>query len=61
MRKAAVDKHHAGRGLPAAAWLHRYRIAWLGPEVVAALFLWALIVPESMAYAGTAGATPTID
>jgi sulfate permease, SulP family len=56
---APVDErpkaHSAGRALPALAWLSGYRASWFGPDVLAALVIWALIVPESMAYAGIAG------
>jgi len=43
------------RLLPIVRWLPGYRIAWLGPDVLAGLTVWALVVPESMAYAAIAG------
>ena len=46
------------RLLPAAGWLPRYRRAWLTGDVVAALTVWALLVPEALAYAGIAGVPP---
>jgi len=44
-----------GRVLPILRWLPGYRTAWLGPDVLAGLTVWALVVPESMAYAAIAG------
>ena len=41
------------RGLP--AWLHGYDRAWLPADVMAGLTIWALMVPQAMAYAGIAG------
>ena len=41
------------RGLP--AWLHGYDRAWLPVDVMAGLTIWALMVPQAMAYAGIAG------
>ena len=46
------------RLLPAAAWLPHYDRAWLRGDVVAALTVWALLVPEGLAYAGIAGVPP---
>jgi len=46
------------RLLPAAGWLPRYRRAWLTGDIVAALTVWALLVPEGLAYAGIAGVPP---
>ena len=46
------------RFLPIAAWLPRYDRAWLRFDVVAALTTWALVVPQSIAYAQIAGLPP---
>jgi high affinity sulfate transporter 1 len=46
------------RLLPAAGWLPKYRRAWLTGDVLAALTVWALLVPEGLAYAGIAGVPP---
>lgn len=43
------------RWVPMAGWLPRYRRAWLTADVLAGLTVWALIVPEAMAYANVAG------
>jgi sulfate permease, SulP family len=41
--------------LPVLAWLPRYRAEWLLADVLAGLALWAVMVPEGMAYAGIVG------
>ena len=46
------------RLLPAAGWMPAYRRAWLTGDVLAALTVWALLVPEGLAYAGIAGVPP---
>jgi len=35
--------------LPILAWLPNYDKSWFRPDVIAALTLWALLVPEAMA------------
>lgn len=44
--------------LPILSWLRSYQRSWLRPDVLAALTIWALLVPEAMAYAGIAGMPP---
>ncbi len=44
--------------LPARDWLPRYERRWLGPDIVAAAAVWAVLVPEGMAYASLAGLPP---
>ncbi len=41
--------------LPILEWLPAYNKAWLRPDLIAALTLWAVLVPEAMAYADLAG------
>jgi len=36
-------------------WLRRYDRAWLPTDALAGLTIWALMVPQAMAYAGIAG------
>ena len=36
-------------------WLHGYERVWLPVDVTAGLTIWALMVPQAMAYAGIAG------
>ena len=43
---------------PILDWLPKYQSSWLRLDVIAALTLWALLVPEAMAYAGIAGMPP---
>jgi SulP family sulfate permease len=46
------------RFLPVSVWLPVYRRAWLAVDLAAALTVWALVVPEAMAYASLAGMPP---
>ena len=46
------------RLLPVLSWLPRYRSDWLLPDVLAGLAVWAVMVPEGMAYAGIVGVPP---
>jgi high affinity sulfate transporter 1 len=48
----------AQRLLPVLGWLPAYRGAWLLPDVLAGLAVWAVMVPEGMAYAGIVGVPP---
>lgn len=43
------------RYLPITVWLPSYERKWLTGDIVAALTVWALLVPEALAYAGIAG------
>jgi high affinity sulfate transporter 1 len=38
-----------------ATWRHGYQAKWLVPDGIAGLTVWALLVPEAMAYASVAG------
>ncbi|MGA8694348.1 MAG: SulP family inorganic anion transporter [Xanthobacteraceae bacterium] len=46
------------RWLPVLNWTTAYRREWLLPDVFAGLALWAVMVPEGMAYAGIVGVPP---
>jgi len=46
------------RFLPVLDWAPGYRRDWLMPDVLAGLALWAVMVPEGMAYAGIVGVPP---
>lgn len=46
------------RFLPVTAWLPSYERAWAAGDIVAGLTIWALLVPEALAYAGIAGVPP---
>lgn len=43
------------RFAPIGRWLPHYQRAWLPTDVLAGLALWAVMVPEGMAYAGIVG------
>jgi high affinity sulfate transporter 1 len=48
----------ARRFLPILDWIPAYRYQWLLPDFFAGVALWAVMVPEGMAYAGIVGVPP---
>jgi SulP family sulfate permease len=44
--------------VPAIGWIRTYDTSWLSGDFIAALTVWALLVPEAMAYATLAGVPP---
>jgi len=48
----------AQRLLPVFSWLPLYKRGWLLPDILAGLAVWAVMVPESMAYAEIVGVPP---
>jgi high affinity sulfate transporter 1 len=54
-KKSAVQRY-----LPIVDWLPRYDWSGIRYDVLAALTVWALLVPEAMAYAGIAGVPPEV-
>jgi high affinity sulfate transporter 1 len=44
--------------LPILTWLPKYERAWLRADVMAGLAVWAMTVPQALAYAGIAGVPP---
>src|SRR6266481_2055375 len=48
----------ARRFLPMLGWIPAYRHEWVLPDVFAGVALWAVMVPEGMAYAGIVGVPP---
>ncbi len=44
--------------LPILAWLSQYERGWLRTDLMAGLAVWAMTVPQTMAYAGIAGVPP---
>jgi high affinity sulfate transporter 1 len=47
-----------GRWLPILDWLPRYQPSWLRYDGIAALTVWAVVVPQAIAYAQIAGLPP---
>jgi len=43
------------RHLPITEWLPAYKREWLTGDIIAGLTVWALLVPEALAYAEIAG------
>ena len=58
MTATNINKHRWQRFLPITIWLPRYQRAWLPTDLVAGLAIWALTVPQALAYAGIAGLPP---
>jgi hypothetical protein len=58
MTTTNINKRHWQRFLPITIWLPRYQRAWLPTDLVAGLAIWALTVPQALAYAGIAGVPP---
>ncbi|HFE66180.1 MAG TPA: sulfate permease [Chloroflexi bacterium] len=56
--KRLIPKRPLKSFFPILTWLPAYQKTWLRGDVIAALTLWALLVPEAMAYAGIAGMPP---
>jgi SulP family sulfate permease len=48
------------RRLPFFASLFPYRRSWLRGDLVAGLTVWAVLVPEALAYASIAGVSPVV-
>ena len=46
------------RYIPIAEWLPAYEGTWFRADALAAITVWALLVPEAMAYAEIAGVPP---
>ena len=46
--------------LPVFTWARGYDRSWLRGDVVAGLTVWAVLVPEALAYATIAGVSPVV-
>jgi MFS superfamily sulfate permease-like transporter len=44
--------------MPILGWLRTYQREWLLPDILAGLAVWAVMVPEGMAYSGIVGVPP---
>ena len=49
---------HLRRYVPIVRWLPRYERSFLGADLLAGLAVWAVLVPQAVAYAALAGAPP---
>jgi SulP family sulfate permease len=58
MSAAAALGLRAVRWLPIASWLPGYRREWLRADIVAAIVVWALLIPQALAFASLAGVSP---
>ncbi len=47
-----------GRLLPIVQWLPRYQMSWLRSDTVAGASVWALVIPQAIAYAAIVGVAP---
>ncbi|MEU3010878.1 SulP family inorganic anion transporter [Nocardia asteroides] len=48
------------KALPIFESLHGYQHGWLRPDIIAGLTVWAVLVPEALAYASIAGVPPVV-
>jgi sulfate permease, SulP family len=59
MANISIDRASAAhRLLPILDWIPAYRRDWLRPDFLAGIALWAVMVPEGMAYSGIVGVPP---
>ena len=54
----ALQRLRTSNPFPIVSWLPAYDRSWLRPDILAGLTVWALLVPEAMAYASMAGLPP---
>src|SRR3954467_9256747 len=50
----------SGRRAPIFLWVHGYDRGWLRGDLIAGLTVWAVLVPEALAYATIAGGSPVV-
>ena len=50
----------ASSRIPILRWLPQYQRAWLMPDALAGLAVWAVMIPECMAYSGIVGVPPAM-
>src|SRR3954454_10134694 len=50
----------SGRRVPIFRWVPGYERGWLRGDLIAGLTVWAVLVPEALAYATIAGVSPVI-
>lgn len=54
-RVVSRNRSSLNRYMPITAWLPTYQRAWLRTDLIAGLAVWALTIPQAMAYASIAG------
>ena len=47
-----------GRAVPIFDWLPHYQGSWLAPDLIAGASVWALVIPQAIAYASIVGVPP---
>jgi high affinity sulfate transporter 1 len=60
MSTAAHPTSIIQRHLPILAWVPAYQRNWVVPDLLAGIAVWAIMVPEGMAYAGIVGVPPVM-
>ena len=53
--QAESPNHSIKSFVPILDWLPKYQKGWLRGDIIAAITIWALVVPEAMAYAASVG------
>jgi high affinity sulfate transporter 1 len=57
-KRRSNSREFLGSLLPIITWLPSYKRAWLRTDIMAGLAVWAMMVPQALAYAGIAGVPP---
>jgi high affinity sulfate transporter 1 len=52
---AEQNSNFLHRYVPITAWLPKYQSAWLRTDLIAGLAVWAMTIPQALAYSGIAG------
>jgi SulP family sulfate permease len=61
MSPKPVERRSTSSGRwPVFSSLQGYQRGWLRPDIIAGLTVWAVLVPESLAYASIAGLPPVV-
>ncbi|MFC2046471.1 SulP family inorganic anion transporter, partial [Chloroflexota bacterium] len=55
VRTAERNPSFLHRYVPITAWLPKYQGAWLRADLIAGLAVWAMTIPQALAYASIAG------
>ncbi len=57
-KSRSTSREFLGSLVPIITWLPRYDRAWLRADLMAGLAVWAMMVPQALAYAAIAGVPP---